>query len=139
MSNELIVFSDPVVTTCTAIAARLPELGYTGIPAVGEVPDPRPERFVRVLRAGGARDGLVVDDALLLVEAWAESDYESARLAAAARAVVNAMQGSVIDGVTVYTVTELSGPTNLPDPVSAQSRHTWTVEISCRGAAAVGG
>lgn len=133
MSIELVVFPDVVVATLAALTDRLPELGYTGVSAVGWIPKPRPARFVRVLRVGGVADGLVVDDALVVVEAWAGSAYESSALAQACRAVVHGMAGQVIDGVTVYTVTESGGLANLPDPESDQSRHTFTVEVSCRG------
>lgn len=133
--NELIVFADAVVVAIAALRERLPEVGYD-VPVEGRVPAPRPARFVRVVRVGGVADGLVIDDALLVVEAWAESDYESARLGQAARAVVRAMPGETIGGVTVYTVGEMSGLANLPDPASQQSRHTFTIEVSCRGSAA---
>lgn len=129
---EQIVFPDPVA----ALVADLSIPGYADVPVVGRIPNPRPSRFVRALRIGGPRRDIVADNAMLTIEAWAESDAQSALLAQATRAAVNALAGTVLGGAAVYEVTELSGPANLPDPDSSQSRHTWTVEIAMRGAAA---
>jgi len=132
---ETIVFADPVTVTIAALNAGLAGAGQPGVTAYGRVPNPRPSKFVRVLRLGGPRRDLVTDAAMLTIEAWADNDPDSAALAQAARAVVNAMEGKVIAGTTVYTVTEFSGPGNLPDPDTTQSRHTWIVEVATRGLA----
>lgn len=126
---ETIVFPDAVLVACAAIQAGLP----SGVTAYGRIPKTRPARFVRVLRLGGTRRDRFVDNATLSIEAWAGTDQASALLASVARAALNAHEGSVVGGATVYTITELSGPANLPDPLSDQSRHTWTVQVAIRG------
>lgn len=126
---EAIYFPDAVTVACSAIGAGLP----SGVSAFGRIPKTRPARFVRVLRLGGTRRDRFVDNATLSIEAWAGTDQSSAELAALARAALNACEGAVIDGATIYTITELSGPANLPDPLSDQSRHTWTVQVAIRG------
>lgn len=128
---ETIVFPDAVTTAIAAVAPGLP----SGVVAYGRVPDPRPARFVRILRIGGTRRDRFTDNATLTIEAWAATDQASATLANTVRAALNAAEGSVVAGAALYTVTELSGPANLPDPVSDQSRHTWTVQIALRGSA----
>lgn len=136
--NELIVFPDVLHIARTGLLARLGEVGYAGVQVVETVPpeQTRPDRFVRLMRTGGARDDLVVDRAMLTIEAWARWPVESMALAQAARAVLNAMPGTVVAGVPVYNVVEFSGPAASPDPVSGTPRHTWTVEIAVRGTAA---
>lgn len=134
--GELVVFPDVVAVVKAAIEARLGEVaGMSGVPVVERVPAERPARFVRLLRTGGFVVDVVIDRAMLTVEAWAPSEQASAALASAVRAVINAMPGGVHGGVAVYRVVEFSGPANSPDPVSRTPRHTWTIEVAVRGSA----
>lgn len=98
------------------------------------VPNPRPDQFVTVLRTGGPRRSYVVDDAQLTVDVWATEDAACADLATEVRAVLNSMQGAVIDGTQVYRVDELAGPADTPDPVSDMPRMRWSVVVQTRGA-----
>jgi hypothetical protein len=136
---ERILFPSAVTAVVTALNAQLPDLGFTGVPARGRIPrnpdGSRPDRFVRVLRTGGPR-GLVVDSAQITVEAWAQHDTDAEDLALACRAIVGAMEATVIGGVTIYDVSEFSGPGLLPDPQTDQSRYTFTTSVQVRGAAA---
>lgn len=130
--NEMIVRPDPVAAVLIALNANLATLGQSGVVAYAQVPTTRPAKFVKVTRIGGPVTGLVVDNAMVNLEAWATTDKQSLDLAAAASAIVNAMAGSVVGTTTVYRVTEFSGPANSPDPASSTPRHTWTVEVACR-------
>jgi hypothetical protein len=89
-----------------------------------------------VFRTGGPRLNLVVDSAQVTVEAWAADDVAAHDLAQAARAVIGGMEGTSVGGTLVYHVDEFSGPGNLPDPESNQSRYTWTMSVNTRGVAA---
>lgn len=130
----LVVMPNVVGTVRTALLAGLPALGYSTVPVVGKVPDPRPTTFIRLIRTGGVTNWPVIDRAMLTIEAWDErSDAFADALAQAARAVVSDMRGGVFGGVTVYNVDEFSGPANVPDPESFTPRSRWTVEVSCRG------
>jgi hypothetical protein len=80
--------------------------------------------------------GLVVDSAQITVEAWAQHDTDAEDLALACRAIVGAMEATVVGGVTIYDVSEFSGPGLLPDPQTDQSRYTFTTSVQVRGAAA---
>ncbi len=133
---ERILFPDAAAAAIGALNAQLGALGFTGVPVRSRVPNPRPTRFLLVFRTGGPAVNVVTDAAQLTVEAWATSDVEAHDLAQVARAIVTGIEGTVTGGVTVYGVDELGGPGYLPDPVSAQSRFTFTVTVHVRGAAA---
>lgn len=135
MSNtETIVFPDATMVVLDHLAATLPTFG-SAASTHREIPDPRPALFIRVLRTGGTRYSLVSDGAQLTFEAWATTSAAAHDLAQLARGIVNAMPGTVIGGVAVYRVDELSGPGDLPDPVSNQQRYTWSAVVHLRGAA----
>ena len=106
------------------------------MPVRSRVPNPRPARFVLVFRTGGPSVNVVTDAAQLTIEAWAATDYDAHDLAQAARAILSGIEGTVSGGVTVYGIDEFSGPANLPDPESDQSRYTWSTVVNVRGIAA---
>lgn len=130
--TELILFPDSVATMIEYLKDVLPDYGETG-EVHKNVPVPRPDRWVQVFRTGGPRRNLVVDAAQLTFSCWAATDAEAADLAAIVRGAVNAIQSEVIGTVTVYKVDELAGPADLPDPLSNQSRMTWSVSMLARG------
>lgn len=98
------------------------------------IPNPRPATFLTVQRTGGPRLNLVADNATLTLEAWGNGPTTAERLLARARALMLAMRGQVIAGVSVYRVAEVGGPGFLPDPDSTQARYTMTVQVALRGA-----
>lgn len=106
-----------------------------------QVPRNRPDdapAFVVVRRLGGVRTGVVTDDPMVTIEAWAPNRTEAFDLVEQARTIVSGLAGSERDGVTFYTATETSGPTNLPDPDSAQPRYTITLILRVRGSEVAG-
>lgn len=98
------------------------------------VPKPRPERFVLVRRLGGPRMNEVADNAMLGIEAWGENLGDAQDLIQWCRALIHSMSGQIVAGVTVYRVTEIGGPAQLPDPLSDQPRYVFTVQVAMRGA-----
>lgn len=139
---EVIVFPDATVLYCDYLRAELTARGYTGIHVGTRVPNPRPTRFIRVLRTGGSRRNLVVDDTMLTVEAWADAEEDAQDLAQLARALIAATRGTMLAGTAVYTVDDVtgpgalpSGPTFVPDPLSAQPRFSFSMVVAVRGAA----
>ena len=118
----------------TAGLATLP--GHLAAPVVGEVPNPRPERFVVVSMAGGpgrTAANPVVDRAAVTVEAWADHREWANDLATDARAVLLDSVGSFVDGVQMYRVEDSGTPVPLPDPLdSGQHRVTFTVVATVR-------
>jgi len=130
--NQEVRFGDIELAVVNRVRARLVAVGDTA--TVGtKVPNPRPGRFVTVRRTGGlASDYVVTEWAQITVEAWGSSDKQALDLAQFVRGVIRAMPGQTLTGITVYKIEEFSGPANLPDPESSQSRFTWTVSMHVR-------
>lgn len=103
------------------------------VPVSTQIPNPRPSSFVRVLRTGGPRQGLVTDEAQVTVEAWHDDSVQASDLAQQTRARLNVLAGQQLDGHQIHRVREMSGPGNLPDPTSGQARYTWSLLVDVRG------
>jgi hypothetical protein len=103
------------------------------VPVSLTIPTTRPDEFVTVQRSGGPRLNMVADRPVLLVECWAQGATRAKAIAEEARALITAMRGQVIGGVTIYHVNDAAGPSYLPDPSSTQPRYTFTVEVAMRG------
>lgn len=130
MLRDVVLFTDAVAAVTTYLADTL------GVATAKRIPNPRPDEFFRVFRAGGASRDVVIDDATIVVEAWAPTDEEADDLAQLARAHLLAIAGHTLDdGTLIYGVTEVAGPADLPDPLSAQSRSTATYQVRTRGVA----
>lgn len=112
----------------TQIAAGRADKGF-----VHDVPNPRPDVFVRIFRTGGPKATLVTDAAQLTIESWAPDADIAATNAELVRAHVNDLPGRVVNGTAFYLVEEMSGPAELPDPISASRRFTWTASVHVRG------
>lgn len=103
------------------------------VEAHGRVPAQRPAEFIRIRRAGGPKQNLVMDGAQLVVEGWGATDVAAHDHVQAARAALYAASGEVVGGVTIGLVEELAGPADLPDPDSDSPRVTMTMVFPCRG------
>lgn len=100
---------------------------YPGLILATRVPDPRPAKWLRIMRTGGPRESMFVDRPQITLEAWAGNEGDAANLLEDARALLNAANGQL------FGVEELGGPANLPDPTTAQIRYTMTLWIRIRG------
>lgn len=133
---ELLVAPDTVALLIAWLSAELPNVpDQSAVPVRRAVPNPRPATFVTVRLLGGAgRDPAipVTDRVTVAVESWALNVAAAHDLAQNARAVVHAAQGVVHGDVQVYRVVEAGGPAELPDPISAVPRVTFTVEVAVR-------
>lgn len=96
------------------------------------IPNPRPNRFLQVRRAGGVADQLI-DRARLDVFAWADTEPAAHDLAMQVRRHLAAMPG-LRNGVRVTDAAEFAGPLPAPDD-SQQPRWLVTYEIALRGTA----
>lgn len=123
-----IVFPNAAALVITRMRVALPALTFSH-----DVPNPRPVIFVRIFRTGGPRATIVTDAAQLTIESWAPDADVAARNAQLVRAHVNDLPGRVVAGHAFYLVEELSGPAELPDPVSTSRRFTWTALVHVRG------
>ncbi|MBW3663572.1 MAG: hypothetical protein KY469_10775 [Actinobacteria bacterium] len=130
--------SDPVAFPDieAALVAWLPTvLAAHGIdqPVTTRVPNPRPARFIRVVRTGGPQRNVVVDGAQVTFECWDDDAPAAAHTARIVRAVVAAARNvRTPSGELIYHTDEFSGPALLPD-VSGQPRYSWTVQLHTRG------
>lgn len=127
MTLPAIIFPDVEQITCEYLTTLLE------VPCVTRIPTERPESFVIVRRIGGTRQTVVTDAAELILEAFAATDADAHDLAQLARAWTLAMAGTTQGTTAVYRVDEISGPENLPDPVSEQPRYTLAVQVAVRG------
>lgn len=130
--REPILFPDAAAVVCEHLRDS------TGLPTDNKVPNPRPTEFYVVQRVGGPRRELVLDDATLVVESWAQTSEAASDNAEEARAYLSALCSDFVGDALVYRVVEVAGPAELPDPLSDQSRVTFTVQVTLRGSALVG-
>lgn len=128
--TELIVFDDAEALAIGYLSGVL-----TGTLISSDVPAPRTGPVVTVLRAGGNRQNLISDGALLVFQAWADTKEEAYDLIKLVRAHVHAMPGNSINGTWVYKVTEASGPIYLPEPDDKTPRYQFTAQLRLRGTA----
>lgn len=91
------------------------------------LPEQMPARFLKIIRTGGARETMISDRAQITLEAYAEKETDALALLSTARAWLNAADG------IVFGVEELSGPGNLPDPATSNTRYTMNVLARIRG------
>jgi hypothetical protein len=132
---EVIVFPDVEQVLCDWLTTALTAHGQA-VPVSTRIPNPRPAKFVRLIRTGGTVGPvLVLDGPIVAIEAWAATESQAAALLQLTRGLIATLPGQDIGGVTFYRVTEVGGPGNLPDPVSDQARYTYTVSILLRGQA----
>lgn len=123
-----VLFANAVAVVMSRLKVALPALVF-----VHDIPTTRPPTFIRILRTGGPRTNLVVDGAQITIESWAATADVAETNAQLVRAQLNALPEQF--GVTppIYLVEELSGPQELPDPVSSSRRVTWSAIVHLRG------
>ena len=123
-------FTDAV----TVLRGRLAASGVTA-PISSRIPNPRPSQFVTLTRIGGLSSDIVVDNPVLVVDAWAATETASHDLLQQVRTALLALPLTQTPTTPVYRVVELSGPAYLPDegtPNDPHERHRMTVQVSLR-------
>jgi len=119
---EGVLFPDAEQLVCNLL--RNPLLN---VQVVADIPDTRPDEFVRVIRTGGPLETIRSEAAIFAIEAWAQTKDRAVVLINQARAILNRAEGPV------FGVREISGPAYLPDPISFQIRYTITIQARTRG------
>lgn len=89
------------------------------------------DEYVRAFRTGGVRT-LIDDRARITVDVWAELEEPTQALAERAYDALMDLGGRQPDGSIIYSVTEVGGLANDPDPSTSKVRYTFTVEIHLR-------
>lgn len=128
---SVVTFPNTVAVVLTRLRAALPALVF-----VHDVPTTRPPTFIRIYRTGGPRTNIVVDGVQLTIESWAPDADTAATNAEAVRAQLNYLAEQPAVTPAIYRIEELSGPAELPDPVSSSRRFTWSVVAHIRGGSA---
>jgi hypothetical protein len=124
---SVVTFPNTVTVVLARLKTALPSLVF-----VHDIPTTRPPTFTRVYRTGGPRTNIVVDGAQLSIESWAATADLAATNAELVRAQLNAFPEQP-GTPPIYKIEEMSGPAELPDPVSSSRRFTWTVLVHIRG------
>lgn len=137
--GQLVVMPDAelvVVTYLNAVVPDRPEDYATGARFGTRLPPAAdPGRYGRVRGIGGAATGLVVDRPQLDVQIWDPDDRARMQLALLAQALLHAMAGTVQSGVTIYRVSDVARPVQVPDPADdGRTVCLLTVEVGMRGA-----
>lgn len=92
---------------------------------------PANTEHVRIQVIGGTRSGLVVKDATVLLECYADTEAAAESLAGLVGAILYGAQYDDASGI--YQVNETATPQNLPDPRTGMSRYTQTATVRLRG------
>lgn len=137
MTNDAVLFPDSIALVIGIIRDGYADQDIDVVvdTQVPSDPPPRPEEFVVVRRVGGPQRDLVTDEPLLTLEASAQTEFRARQLLDYARAFVKAARGTVRDGASIYSVHEISGPADLPDPVAQIPRSSATWQLAVRGTA----
>ena len=104
------------------VAQRL--MGATGIKAVLEVPEERPDEFISVEMTGGTGDRFI-RQASLAVQSWAQTRQRAAEIS---RLVEQATPGLAEEQNIFRAVA--NGTYRWPDPDSGQARYQTNVELT---------
>lgn len=128
-----IAFGDVEAALADHLATQLSAHGDTA-PVVIGVPNPRPARFVRLVRVGGSQSNLVTDRPRIVAECWADVGVDAAALATKVRALINATAPGYMEAMWVDRVIDV-GMAFLPDPDTGIPRYLVTAELHVRGAA----
>lgn len=107
------------------LRARLP------VPVSTKVPNPRPARFIRAWRTGGAASNRVLEEAQVTVTCAASNSVQASDDARAARSL---LMNEYTAMPLVRGVEEVSGPYSDPDPDTNGDRYSFTVRLRVRAA-----
>jgi len=130
---QTVVFPDAESVITSYLRNQItPYIGDT-IHVGTDVPNPRPEEFIRLIRTGGVVQTQVSDGPQITLESWAMNEDRAYEIAKYARALVSRLQNDVWNGTTFYRMQEFSGPNSNPDDDSEMARYTWTFIIGMRG------
>lgn len=95
------------------------------------IPNPRPNRLVRVTRMGGPRRNLVTDAPVVVFEAWEASTVAAYALGSLVESIVLAANGSSIGTKSVWVddVASVGGLSFFPDPDTSSPRYQFTLQL----------
>lgn len=124
MTEALILFPDIEALVIAVVNADF-ATSFTGVTA--STKNQGADEYLKVTRTGGPRETLISERAQLLLEAYSPSEVRAIAILGRARALLFAQAG------TIFGVNEISGPANLPDPLTSQIRYTQLLGVRTRG------
>ena len=128
-----VIFGDIEVALADHLASGLADRGVV-VPVQMDVPNPRPDRFVRLVRVGGTQSNLVTDRPRIVLECWDTLGIGASELACLVRALVSAPAPGYMSGIWVDKVIDM-GMAYSPDPGTNLPRYLVTAELHVMGAA----
>lgn len=90
-----------------------------------DIPNPRPDEFVRVLLVGGVQANRITDNPTISLEGWAVTPERAVDIIRRSRAYFHALENQMLGAVQVGAV-QSSSPVELPYPDVDQFRYTCT-------------
>lgn len=102
----------------------------TASPVATKVPNPRPARYTRAWRTGGAAENRIVDKPIITVTCTAPNSTTASADAAAAR---SAFLNEAAAMPLVRKVEEVSGLYYDPDPDTSEDRYSFSMRLTVRG------
>lgn len=104
-----------------------------GVHVGTRIPQQRPDRHVKVTRAGGNRRNLIQERPLMVLECWGPDSVAAFQLAADAWRAIDAANGATVNGVALDLPRDsLSSPINQPDPDTTNPRYTFHAQPYAR-------
>lgn len=131
MVNELIIFADSEALAVTWLTGKL----GAGAEISTKVPNPRPDKHVKVVAVGARRTDLAYRESRLVFECWATTETAASDLAALVDAHMNGAEAETVNGSFIRKVSHVGGPVNSPDPESNTPRYLVTKAVTYRGSA----
>ncbi len=112
---------------CRAYLIDHPQLDYTAATCSADVPNPRPDRFLRLVDSGSERRTIVHRDSRVTVEAW-NADGSAAAKQDAERVYDALDEWELVPDFDGWP----SGPYSQPDPETGAPRYVMTCLIRHR-------
>lgn len=127
VASEVVIFGDPEAAARTWLNPRL-----SPVKVSTEVPDVRPNEFVKVTLTGGFDANLITENPQLTFECWAATSVRASEICRLVKAHLKAMNGETVNGVFVRGVRTVGAPASFPDPQTSLPRYQYTAELNCR-------
>ncbi|WP_069164910.1 hypothetical protein [Nocardia altamirensis] len=129
--TELVVYPGIEALVVAYLSRQLTARADKAIVAT-RIPNPRPDRLVRVTAAGGGDDRLVLSSRLVITECWDTSEPAAADLAELCHALLLAARRDPAEPQIRHAVT-VGAPVNHPDPDTRHPRYQFTISLDLRG------
>ncbi|WP_378736057.1 hypothetical protein [Nocardia brasiliensis] len=129
--TELVVYPAIEALVVAYLSARLAARGDLAVVAT-KVPNPRPDRLVRVSAAGGGNDRRILASRMVIIECWDLREPEAAQLAELCHALLLSAPRDPQEPRIRAAVTA-GAPVNHPDPDTRHPRYQATVSLDVRG------